>query len=72
MSMWSTRSLCAGGAGPPATLRGLPVSVACSAASSMWGTSAWLSPLSQTPSLHRHQPWSQKPHLGSHREDVSP
>lgn len=41
--MWSTRSSCVGRAGRPAVLRGLLVSVACSAASSAWGTSAWLS-----------------------------
>lgn len=71
MSMWSTPSLCVGEAGPPAALRGLPVSVACIAASSVWGTSAWLSPLSQPPSLLSQPPWSQKPHLVSQREGVS-
>lgn len=65
MSMWSIHSLCVGRAGPPAARRGLPVSVACSAASSVWGTSAWLSPPSQLRSLQHQAPWSQKPHPGS-------
>lgn len=72
MSMWSTRSLCVGGAGPPAALRGPHVSVDYVAASSVWGTSAWLSPLSQPPSLHRQPLWSQKPHPASQREAMSP
>lgn len=42
-STWSTRSSCEGAAGPPAAPRGRPVSAACSAASSVWGTCAWLS-----------------------------
>lgn len=70
MSMWSTHSLCVDGAGPPAALRGLPASVACSAVSSLWGTSAWLSPLSQPPSLLRQPPWSQK--TSSQTEGVGP
>lgn len=72
MSMWSTRSLCVGGAGPPVTLRGLPASVAYSAGSSVWGMSAWLLPLSQSPSLHHQPPWSHKPHPGSQKEGVGP
>lgn len=75
MSMWSTRSLCVGRGGPPAALRGLPVSVDSSAASSVWGTSAWLSPLSQPPCRRRRRrqpPRSQKPPPGSQKEGVSP
>lgn len=45
-STWSTRSLCEEAAGPPAAPKGRPVSAACSAASSAWGTCVWLSRLS--------------------------
>lgn len=70
MSMWSTRSLSEDRAGHPAALRGLLVSVAFSAASSVWGTSAWLS--RRPPSNHHQSTWSQKPPPGSQNKGVSP